>query len=143
VQELPARPNAGAVERRRAELTPHELAVRRKNRRWMTVIAVPALLLGAVALVAAIEVGSGGSPVQPVTVPAGYRAISDSYFAYAVPATWSENDAFTDDVGDLDYQGSSGWVAEHLGARTSPPVAGETPPHHSPSSDKRRPSPTA
>jgi hypothetical protein len=94
----------------------------------MLVIVVPALVLGAVALIAALALGSEGSRVQPASVPPGYHAVSDGYFAYAVPDAWSQNDAYTDDVGDLDTQGPSGWVGEHLGARTSPPGPGETPP---------------
>jgi hypothetical protein len=66
--------------------------------------------------------------VRPVTVPPGYRAVSDSYFAYAVPADWSQNNAYTDNAGDLDTQGPSGWAAEHLEGRTSPPPPGEAPP---------------
>ena len=129
VQDLPAPPDAGALEPRRGnELTPQERAVRRKNRRWMLVIVVPALILGALALIAALAFGSEGSPVRPASVPPGYRAVSDGYFAYAVPDAWSQNDAYTDDVGDLDTQGPSGWVGEHLGARTAPPGPGGTPP---------------
>jgi hypothetical protein len=129
VQDLPAPPDAGALQPRRGgELTPEERAFRRKNRRWLLVIVIPALFLGALALVATLALGSQGSSVHPASVPPGYRAVSDGYFAYAVPAAWSQNDAYTDDVGDLDTQGPSGWAGEHLGARTTPPGPGETPP---------------
>jgi hypothetical protein len=129
VQELPPPITGGALDRRqRGELTPLERAVRRKNRRWMTVIVVPAVLIGVVALIASLEIGSGGSSVHPIHVPPGYRSVSDGYFAYAVPAGWSQSSAYTDDVGDLDTQGSSGWAAEHLGGRQAPPTAAETPP---------------
>jgi hypothetical protein len=129
VHELPASSDSGALERRRGgELTPSERAVRRKNRRWMTLIAVPALILGVVALIAAVMAGSGGSSVHPINVPPGFRAVSDGYFAYAVPATWSQSSAYTDDVGDLDTQGASGWAAEHLAGRTSPPGPNEAAP---------------
>src|SRR5690242_10076767 len=129
VHELPTSTGSDALERRRGgELTPSERAVRRKNRRWMTLVAVPALVLGAGALVAALLSDSGGSPVHPVNVPAGFRAISDGYFAYAVPAAWSQSSAYTDDVGDLDLQGASGWAAEHLAGRTSPPGSNEAAP---------------
>jgi hypothetical protein len=129
VHELPASTDSGALERRRGgQLTPSERAVRRKNRRWMTLVAVPAMILGAGALVAAVIAGSGGSSVHPVNVPPGFRAVSDGYFAYAVPATWSQSSAYTDDVGDLDTQGASGWAAEHLAGRTSPPGPNEAAP---------------
>jgi hypothetical protein len=94
----------------------------------MTVIAVPALILGVAALILAVMAGSGGPSVHPVRVPPGYHAVSDGYFAYAAPNGWSQNNAYTDDVGDLFTGGASGWVAEHIGARTSPPDPGEVPP---------------
>ena len=94
----------------------------------MAGIAIPALIFGTAALIIAVRAGSGGPSVRPVGVPAGYHAVSDGYFAYAAPSTWSENNAYTDDVGDLYTSGSSGSVAEHLGDRTSPPGPGEAPP---------------
>jgi hypothetical protein len=128
VQDLPAPPDTRALQPRRSgELTPQERAIRRKNRRWLLVIVVPALILGALALMATLGLSSQGPPVHPVSVPPGYHAVSDGYFAYAVPDAWSQNDAYTDDVGDLDTQGPSGWAGEHLGIRTSPPGPGGTP----------------
>jgi hypothetical protein len=94
----------------------------------MSLVAVPGILLGAVALIATLYAGSGGPSVRPTSVPAGYRAVTDGYFAYAVPSGWSQNSAYTDDLGDLDTQGSSGWAAEHIGTRTTPPSPGEAPP---------------
>jgi hypothetical protein len=122
MHELPTSTDSSGLERRRGgELSPSERAIRRKNRRWMMLVAVPALILGTGALVAALLAGSGGSSVHPVSVPPGFRAVSDGYFAYAVPGAWSQNSAYTDDAGDLDTQGASGWAAEHLAGRTSPP----------------------
>jgi hypothetical protein len=129
VQPLPSGTESTAVERHRSgELTPVERAVRRRNRRWMTLVLAPSLLLGGAALVAALLADTGGSSVHPRVVPSGYRSVSDRYFAYAVPTSWIQNNAYTDDVGDLDTSGSTGWVAEHVAGRTSPPVAGEAPP---------------
>jgi hypothetical protein len=129
VQELPTRTSDAALERRKSgELTPLEVATRRRNRRWMGLVLFPSLLIGAVALIAAVVAGSGSSSIHPTQVPSGYRAVSDQYFAYAVPSTWSQSAAYTDDVGDLDTQGQSGWAAEHVGARADPPTAGEAPP---------------
>jgi hypothetical protein len=129
VHQLPARSDGGGLDRRRSgELTPWEQAIRRKNRRWMMVVAVPAVLVGTVALVATLLASSGGTTVRPRVVPVGYRAVSDGYFGYAVPTAWSQSNAYTDDVGDLDNQGPTGWAAEHLGARSSPPPAGEAAP---------------
>ena len=122
-------PAGGALDRRRdSELTPAERKVRRRNRQWFMVIAIPAAVLGVAALVASIVADQSTPSVKPVTVPAGYKAVSDGVFAYAVPAAWTTNDLFTDDVGDLETSGSTGWVAEHVDARPNPPVAGETPP---------------
>jgi hypothetical protein len=90
----------------------------------MAVVVVPALILGTGALIASLLAGSGGSSVRPARLPPGYRAISDGYFGYAVPSAWTQNNAYSDDVGDLDNQGTSGWAAEHIGARTTPPLAG-------------------
>jgi hypothetical protein len=94
----------------------------------MVVIIIPALVLGVLALIASLALGSGKSSVSPLTVPPGYRAVSDSYFGYAVPSSWLQNNAYTDDVGDLDSQGPSGWAAEHLGPLSSAPAPGEAPP---------------
>jgi hypothetical protein len=122
-------PTGGALEPRRgAELTPAERKIRRRNRQWFLVIAIPAAVLGVIALIASILADQSTSSVKPLTVPAAYRAVSDGVFAYAVPATWATNDFFTDDVGDLETSGPTGWVAEHVDARPNPPVAGETPP---------------
>ncbi len=119
----------GALERRRgAELTPAEKKVRRRNRQWFMIIAIPAVVLGVAALAASIIAGQSTPSVKPVSVPAGYKAVSDGVFAYAVPAAWATNDLYTDNAGDLDTSGRTGWVAEHVNDRPSPPVAGETPP---------------
>jgi hypothetical protein len=119
----------GALERRRGgELTPAEKKVRRRNRQWFMVIAIPSALLGVAALTASIIADQSTPSVKPVSVPVGYKAVSDGVFAYAVPAAWTTNDLYSDDVGDLDTSGPAGWVAEHVGARPSPPVAGEAPP---------------
>ncbi len=129
VQELPTSTADGALERRgTGELTPAEVASRRRNRRWLGLVLGPSIVIGGVALVAAFVASSGGPSVHPLSVPAGYQAVSDGYFAYAVPSSWSQSAAYTDDVGDLDTQGQSGWAAEHVGARATPPVPGETPP---------------
>jgi hypothetical protein len=120
--------SAGALERRRRyELTPAEKAQRRKNRRWL-LIAVPAVLLGGAALVAAVVADRSSSSVRPLAVPAGYKAVSDGVFAYAVPSSWSTSSLYSDNVGDLDTAGTTGWVAEHVDTRAQPPSLGEAPP---------------
>jgi hypothetical protein len=133
VSPATARPDdgasGGALEpRRNAELTPAEKAVRRRNRQWFLVVAIPAVVLGVAALIAAIVADQSVPSVRPLSVPFGYKAISDGVFAYAVPSSWSTNNLYSDDVGDLDTSGSSGWVAEHVDARASPPIEGEAAP---------------
>jgi hypothetical protein len=129
MQELPAGAGDAALEPRRSgELTAAEVASRRRNRRWLGLVLGPSVVIGGVALIAALIASSGGSSIRPLEVPPGYQAVSDGYFAYAVPSGWSQDGAYTDDVGDLDTQGATGWVAEHVGARADPPAAGETPP---------------
>ena len=114
--------------RQRGELTPLEVATRRRNRRWMGLVLAPSLVIGAVALIVAVVASSG----RPVRAP-GPGAVRLSgrqrrLFCLRGSVNWSQSSAYTDDVGDLDTQGQSGWAAEHVGARASPPSAGETPP---------------
>ena len=138
VTELPVdRPEADLERRRGAELTPHERATRRRNRRLISYILVPSLLVGTAALLAALIASRGGPSIRPLSVPPGYQSVSDGYFAYAVPSSWSQSEAYTDDVGDLDTQGTTGWAAEHVDARADAPKAGETPPSSSPPSANR------
>jgi hypothetical protein len=142
VPDLPTRAGGGALDRRPGgQLSPLELATRRRNRRWMSLVLFPSVAVGAVALIAAVVADSGSTSVHPVLVPAGYRAVSDGSFAYAAPIAWAQSAAYTDDVGDLDTQGATGWVAEHLGARTTPPTAAETPPASFATFGESRPTP--
>jgi hypothetical protein len=142
VQELPAGADSAALERRaNRELSPVERVVQRRNRRWMTLVLVPSLLVGGAALVAALVADSGGSSVHPQVVPPGYRAVSDGLFAYAVPSTWAQSSAYTDNVGDLDTAGPAGWVAEHVDGRVNAPVAGEAPPGSFATCGESRPTP--
>lgn len=129
VTDLPAESPRGPLERRHpGELSPAERALRRRNRRLLLMISVPAVIVGAAALIAAVVASSSAPSVKPSQVPAGYKAVTDGYFGYAVPSNWSTNDLFTDAVGDLETSGGSGWVAEHVGVRSTPPVPGEAAP---------------
>ncbi|MGH9116288.1 MAG: hypothetical protein ACRDWW_10735 [Acidimicrobiales bacterium] len=131
MQELPpaSRRTDGAIERRwDAGLTPLELAVRRRNRRWLGVIALLAVILGVAGLVAAVVSSRQVPKAKPANVPAGYRTVSDGIFAYAVPSAWQQNIAYTDDVGDLDTSGTSGWAAEHVGVSSTAPGPQDHPP---------------
>jgi hypothetical protein len=115
--------------------------MRRRNRKLMSLVAIPAVLLGAAALAASLAAGDGPAAPRPLSVPAGYQAVNDGVFAYAVPRSWSKNLAYTDDTGDLDYSGTIGWAGEYLGARGSPPQPGERPPASFADFGETRPTP--
>jgi hypothetical protein len=103
-------------------------AARRSNRRKIVLIVVPLIILTGVTLVTVMRAGSNPVPVKPSSVPSGYAPSTDGYFAYAFPATWATNNIYSDNTGDNDLSGPSGWVAEHVGVRETPPVLGEPPP---------------
>lgn len=96
------------------------------NRKWLLVIFVTPLLVVLIALVA-FTLGPSEPSVQ-LTPPAGYQAITDAYYAYAIPSAWSQDPAGTDNNGDFYYRGTGGWVGETLRIRDTPPVLGESPP---------------
>jgi hypothetical protein len=98
-------------------------AVRRRNRRWMVLMLLTPVCLGLIVALTFLTRGPAEPVVKPV-VPAGYRAISDAYFGYAIPAAWKVNTTYSDVVGDIFYQGRDGWAAESLGVRTQPPTPG-------------------
>lgn len=127
----PHRPDpAGTLVERRtqAELTPAQRAQLKRNRRLLLSIAIPAVFLGIGALVAAILADSGTPRPHPLFVPAGYHAVGDGVFSYAVPNSWSKNDAYSDDAGDLETSGQTGFVGDHLTARATAPLPGEAAP---------------
>ena len=109
-------------------LTPEERAARRGNRRWMLGLTVFSVAILGAALIAS-AVANHNEPTGPkITPPPGYRVVADSYFAYVAPSSWTNNPAFSDEAGDVDTSGPSGWAAEHIGFLPHPPVLGETPP---------------
>ncbi len=129
--DLEVADRAGGLTRRRPgglELTPPELAARRRNRHWLLGIAVPSVVVLVLALVASNRAQHNQPTAAAVAAPAGYKVHNDGYFSYVVPSQWSNNLEFTDQVGDVDTSGQSGWAAEHIGFLHSPPVLGETPP---------------
>lgn len=122
------RPGSAIERRRRTELTQAEQAQRKHNRRLLLTIAIPAFILGIAALIASILADAGAPSPHPLFVPAGYHAVGDGVFSYAVPNNWTKNDAFSDDAGDLETSGTTGWVGDHLTARATAPAPGEAPP---------------
>lgn len=124
-----AEPSPG-VERswRHLPLTGAERQARKRNRRSLLLIFWPSVLLLVGALVASGIAASNAPSGPQIKVPAGYKAVNDSYFTYAVPSSWSNNPTYTDAAGDVDTSGASGWAGEHIGYRFNPPAAGEAPP---------------
>jgi hypothetical protein len=119
----------GAVRRVDEPLLTHEqVRARRRNRVRLLFVIVPAVLLTGATLAIVMLSGSTPDPVKPLSLPAGYSSSTDGYFAFAFPTKWSTNNLYSDDTGDNDLSGSTGWVAEHIGLRKTAPVRGETPP---------------
>jgi hypothetical protein len=109
-------------------LTPEERAARRSNRRWLLGLTIFGIAMLGAALIAS-AVANDNEPTGPkLTAPPGYRVISDSYFAYVVPGTWTNNPGFTDQAGDVDTSGPSGWAGERRGYLATAPALGEAPP---------------
>jgi hypothetical protein len=128
-RDVSSPPPGNAIEHRRSTaLTPLERAQQKRNRRLLFVVAIPAVVLGVAALIASVIADQATPTPHPLFVPAGYHAVGDGVFSYAVPNSWSKNDAYSDDAGDLETSGKSGWVGDHLTARATPPPAGEPPP---------------
>jgi hypothetical protein len=128
--ELELAERSSALERswRHLPLTPEEHQARRRNRRWLLVVFCSSVGLLIAALVAS-GIAQSNEPTGPkISVPAGYKAVNDGYFSYAVPASWSTNPTYTDSAGDMDTAGPTGWAGEHISYRTTAPAAGEAPP---------------
>jgi hypothetical protein len=90
----------------------------------MVLMLLTPVVLGVTTLLLA-ETGGPTEPQVKVNVPAGYQAITDPYFGYAVPAGWTKNTIFSDSVGDLYYQGNGGWAGENERVtKTAPTPAG-------------------
>lgn len=120
-----------AVDRNRArglDLTPEERIVRRRNRRLLLGVVIPSIVILFLALLSTAVFWNNEPSGPRIAAPPGYKAVSDGYFAYVVPKPWATNPAFTDDAGDLDTSGPSGWAGEHRAYRLKPLTLGGTPP---------------
>ncbi len=120
---------AAPVERPRPARTRRE---RRGIRGWMLLMLLTPASLG---VVIAFALGAAGPPpppgpsVRPLSVPAGYRAVANPYFGFAVPASYRPNAAWTDSNGDFFYGDPlHGWVAETLLVARRSPTAATRPP---------------
>lgn len=124
-------PAGVAVDRHRdrgLDLTPEERAARRNNRRLMLMLVIPSIVILVLALIATSFYWSNEPSGPKIAPPRGFQAVSDGYFTYAVPDSWSNNQEFTDNAGDIETSGPTGWAGEHRAYRFKPPVLGETPP---------------
>lgn len=123
----PTRPAVDLHKDRGLDLTPVERVARRQNRRWMLTLTVGSIIILGAALIAS-GVASSNQPTGPkLTAPPGYKVVNDSYFAYVVPDSWANNPAFTDQAGDVDTSGPSGWAGENISYfKTATPTLGET-----------------
>jgi hypothetical protein len=134
----------GGVDRSRGrglDLTPDEVAARRRNRRWMLGLAIPSVAILVLALVAT-AVYQANLPSGPrIAAPPGYKAVNDGYFSYVVPSTWATNGAFTDSAGDVETSGPNGWVGEHIDFLLAAPALDEAQPESLQAFGEPRPEP--
>ncbi|MDE3203070.1 MAG: hypothetical protein KGQ66_02480 [Acidobacteriota bacterium] len=124
-------PRLPAVDRNRSrglDLSPAEVVARRSNRRWMLFMVVSSVVILVLALIATAVFVSNEPSGPKISVPVGYQAINDGYFSYAVPQAWKNNPSNTDQAGDVDTSGPTGFAGEHIAYRASAPVLGATPP---------------
>jgi hypothetical protein len=97
---------------------------RHRNRWWLALLMLTPVVMTILAVLALTTNGPPEPSVAPRSVPPGYKAISDAYFGYAIPSSWTENPVFSDANGDFFYQGGSGWVGENMRIRAARPVPG-------------------
>ncbi len=125
----PARPERAAAQAGNAIAngTDPETARRRRRNRLLLVLMLLTPLVLTTTVVLLVTTGGPTEPTVKVNVPPGYQAITDPYFGYAVPATWTKNPIFSDSVGDLYYQGNNGWAGENERVASTAPTPGGAP----------------
>lgn len=99
-----------------------------RNRRWLLAMLVLPLLVAAAAVYATSQASGSIPQVPPLSVPRGFRAITDPYFGYAIPASYHPNANWTDTNGDTFYGSPGAFVAETISARSAAPTASTRPP---------------
>ncbi|MBO0747135.1 MAG: hypothetical protein J2O47_02225, partial [Acidimicrobiaceae bacterium] len=110
-----------ADQRQRSPRSP-AAAQARRNRRWMLLMAMTPIVFAILYAVGAFTTGGAPEPVvHPLRTPAGYQAVTDAYYGFAIPKNWPENGSLSDPNGDFYYNGPGGWVGESVRiAKTSP-----------------------
>jgi hypothetical protein len=119
----------GSVEVSRPDRPPRPQV--RRTRLWMSLLLLTPVCLFGIAILVLESKGPAEPTVKPLSTPPGYQAITDAYYGYAVPASYSQNTTWTDQNGDFFYgTGKGGWVAETMlvtkhspGPATAPPVS--------------------
>jgi hypothetical protein len=118
----------GSLSAYEAPALPPTPAARRRVRQWMVLLLLTPVCLGIITLL----VFETNGPPEPVvaarTVPAGYRAVTDAYFGYAVPTRWTENVTWTDQNADWFYGTARGFVAETMLVPKHAPTTAAAPP---------------
>lgn len=117
----PLDPRERAATRPDADETALPQSERHRNRRWLVLLMLTPVVMTILAVLAFTTKGPPEPSVRPLSIPSGYKAISDAYFGYAIPSSWTANPVFTDANGDFFYQGRSGWVGENTRIRVAPP----------------------
>ncbi len=107
----------------------------------MLILTVTSVIILVLALTATAVYVNNEPSGPKIAVPAGYQAINDGYFSYAVPKDWKNNPANTDQAGDVDTSGSSGFAGEHISLQRNAPVLGAQPPVQLQALGSARPAP--
>jgi hypothetical protein len=100
----------------------------RKTRRWMLLLLLTPLCLFGLSVLAFGTNGPDEPVVHPRSTPRGWQAITDSYFGYAVPASYTQNTTWTDQDGDFFYGREGAFVAETESILNRAPTATAHPP---------------
>jgi len=96
----------------------------RSNRPFIILMFMTPVVIAVIGVLL-ITTGGPANPQVKLKVPAGYQAVTDPYFGYVVPATWTKDAVYSDQIGDLYYQGRDGWVGESERVRKTSPAPGQ------------------
>ena len=94
----------------------------------MATLLLAPLCLAAVSLLALRSGGPSEPVVEPTVRPAGYLAVTDATYGYAVPSSYAQNPAWTDQNGDFFYGTARAFAAETLVSTQRPPGPRAAPP---------------
>jgi hypothetical protein len=95
---------------------------------WMLLLLLTPVCLAGISLLAFDTGGPPEPTVEPITTPAGWYAVTDADFGYAVPDAYQQNTTWTDQNGDFFYGRAGAFVAETLLVTKKSPTAASPPP---------------